>query len=50
MTAGVLPVDVRAAWFGHTVSENEQSYTTYTQVKVAADVLSDVLSADVSEG
>lgn len=50
MTAGVLPVDTRAAWFGHTEQENEQSYTTYTQVKAAADVLSQVLSPDDISG
>ena len=50
MTAGVLQVDTRAAWFGHTEQENEQSYTTYTQVKAAADVLSKVLSPDDISG
>lgn len=50
ITAGVLSAEVRAAWFGHTEKENWESYTTYTQMKPAADVLSEVLSADDVSG
>lgn len=50
ITAGALSVDIRAAWFGHTEQVNWQSYTTYTQMKPAADVLSQVLSPDDISG